>query len=237
MSDQTTPPEGEAIVDTPVEGTDTTEQPQIPEGYIPEDRYKEVQGWATRTSQELAQIKAQLEDPEQFAQLLEQRGYAVQGAADDEYVDPQVRELQQLRDQVAELSQWREGLSTEQRQQEAYDTYRAEADPQLKAMGVPQEFIQQVADIAAHRLPPIETPTGIKPDLQGAVAELNRIALDFAEHHPEVQKAVLEKYSTTKRAPTVVPGGVAATHQPDLVNMSLRELDAHMVEKLEANQR
>jgi hypothetical protein len=40
-------------------GEAAQQQPEIPAGYVPEDRYKEAQAWGTRTSQEAAELRRQ----------------------------------------------------------------------------------------------------------------------------------------------------------------------------------
>lgn len=208
MSDQTvgippedTPQDAPGVTsDTPDAGT-ATDQPDW------QKRYQDVQAWATQ----LAQEKAQLDDPDYRQQLLEQWGYQV---GDDEpdlpADDPTAAELEALREQVTQLSQWQQGLTSDQQRQQAYSAYRTDVDPQLKEMGVPEAFLEQTAEIAFDHLPPIQTPAGPKPDLEGAVKQVQELAKLFAQH-PEARSAVLADWKQSKQAPHISQVGTAGT--------------------------
>lgn len=214
--DQAPPPEDTpTTADTP-EGTGTPDQPQIPEGYIPEGRYKEVQSWATR----LAQEKAQLDDPDYRRQLLEQWGYQIgdpEPEPDDSFVeDPTQAELTKLREQVQQLSEWQQGLTTQQQQDQALAAFRAEADPKLKAMGVPEGIHDLVTDLALQQMPFVHTPQGAVPDLEGAVKAVQEFVLSAAEM-PEVRGQLLKGWQGTKRTThRVSPVGEAGSQVPNL---------------------
>jgi hypothetical protein len=157
MSEQAPQSEDTPTVDTP-QGTGTPSQ-QIPEGYIPEDRYKEAQAWGTRVAQEKALLEqriAGLDDPDQFRALMAERGYQIEDSEND-------------------------------------DTLYART-----------------------HLPPLQTPQGPVPDLQGALKSVQEFVLSAAEM-PEVRGQLLKGWQGTKTTThRVSPVGEAGTQQPDL---------------------
>lgn len=206
MSEQPNPaaPEPVQPSDTPEPGTAPTE---IPSGYVPEDRYKEAQGWGTRLAQENVELKAQAQlveqlrsdDPVEQRKALEALGYTV---PDDDLEDtPVPQELDpRIAAKLAKIDEFEQRLDTrseqEQREQN-YTEYRQQFDPKLTDMGVPEQFLKNVADIAYNELDAIQTPQGPQPDLEGAVAWFKEVAEMFADV-PEVQTKVRKSWASTK---------------------------------------
>jgi hypothetical protein len=129
------------------------------------------------------------------------------------YADPNEAELTKLREQVQQLSEWQQGLTAKQQEERDHAAYRAQVDPQLTEMGVPEGIQDLVADLARTHLPPLQTPQGPVPDLQGALKSVQEFVLSAAEM-PEVRGQLLKGWQGTKT--TTHPSGEAGTQQPDL---------------------
>lgn len=221
-----TAPETTITADTPVAGTGTVDSPmpEIPAGYIPESRYKELQGAFTRTSQEAAQLRQQAQlveawnsgDPDQQRWAAEQLGIQLQDD-DDSEDESTIEQPTGLSDEDRQLleafRQEREQEQQTRQQQEQLEQYRSIVDPQLESMGIDKAFHDDIAEAALH-LPAIQGPDGPQPDLEGAVKQIEQIALRLAGM-PGVQPKLFEKLRQTKRAPTVASGG-AGTQVPSL---------------------
>lgn len=244
MSDQNAATqEGEQqIADSSVAETGTQDQAAQPSVNW-EERAKEHQSWGTRLAQENAELRAETElvkalrseDPEEYNEALRKLGFNVPEEQQQDYqqqaeLDP---ELRARLAKVDELDQWRQSLTTEHQQQESYSSYREDVDPQLTKLGVPEAFIESVADIAYTELPAIQTPQGPMPDLEGAVQRFKDVAAMFAEV-PDVQHTAVEAWRKGKRAPHTSPVGIAGTQTPNLDDRDTRR--AWMAEQLMANE-
>lgn len=217
MAEQQAPEQEATIADTPVEGTsDQTNW---------EERYKEAQAWGTRNAQRAAELETEAnlvqqlrsEDWTERKAALETLGIPVE---DDDEIEPDTQ--QQLDPRIAaklakidELDQWRESLTTEQQQEQHYSSYREQVDPQFTKLGVPESFLESVADIAYNQLPAIQTPQGPVPDVEGAVKQFKEVAAMFAAL-PEVQQTAVEGWRKGKKAPHMSPTGREGTEVPDL---------------------
>lgn len=226
----------ETLANTPQDGTGTTDQQANWE-----ERYKEAQSWGTRNAQEAAGLreKAQLiddwnsDDPEAQRRAAELLGIQLDEeppASDLEgqyaQLDPETRRL--LEDFKSTTQQQQQS----QQEQQQMAQYRADVDPQLKDLGVPDGLHDLVAE-AALQLPGVHTPQGLRPDLQGAIAQVEELVLAAADL-PSVQKKVMGRYRDTKRAPHISSSGIAGTQAPDLDNRQAR-ID-WMVEQAQAQE-
>lgn len=224
----------ETAADTSVEETGTTtEQPQIPEGYIPrtdyeklEARQKEAQGWGTRLSQENATLREQaavLEawnsgDSAKQQWAAEQLGIQLQ--EDDDPLTDDGTEQQKYADVDPSVLQRLEAFEAYQTQQEQaqqqhqfHVAVQAEYDPLIKEMGVPDQFVDAVRE-AALNMNLVPSPQGDRLDIESAWTGIKDF-LSLGQHVPDIQKQMLESYRKTKRAPTVASGG-AGTQVPSL---------------------
>lgn len=198
----------DVVSDSPENGTAT--EPAIDW----EKRAKDNQAWATRVAQENSQYAerfAAFEDPEQYRRYGEEHhGYVFQDPdADDSLADdPAQSELAQLREQVAELSQWRQSTTAEQQQAQERAAYFETVTPQLKEMGVPDSIHELVGEVAAS-MPYQQTPQGQVPDLQGAIQRVEELLL-AASDMPALQKKLTQHYLESKKAPMIKAGGQAA---------------------------
>lgn len=211
--------------DTP-EGTGTGQQTESQTNW--EERYREAQAWGTRTAQEAAELRAykQLvddwnsDDPEAQKRAAERLGIQLEEDDDDDTLyESQATQAQLSPEDRQLLEQFRAQQQTQAEQQQ-YQAYRSDVDPQLQQMGVPEGLRDAVAE-AALNLPGIQTPQGLRPDLEGAVKQIQQFALIAAEL-PDVQKQILESYRQTKRAPGVSSAGTAGTQVPDLDDRQAR---------------
>lgn len=197
-----------------------------------EDRYTNLQGAFTRTSQEAAEYRKVIEglnsdDPELRAWAAEQVGISFE---DDDAYEPagtQVEQQQyaQLDPQVQQqldalLSQQQQAQEAQQAEQD-YQAYRAWADPQLEQLGVPEGLTEMVAE-AAVNMPPVVSATGEQQiDFEGAWAK----TLAFFEQGtaiPQVQAKMLDAYQKTKQTPHVASSGQAGVQVPDLTDRKTR---------------
>lgn len=202
-----------------------------------EERAKEHQSWGTRLAQENAELKAQAQlveqlrsdDPADQRAALEALGYQV---PDEEEVAPVYEPDPRLRQELDELKQWRESLTTEQQQEQHYSSYRESVDPQLTQLGVPEAFLESVADIAYNQLPAIQTPQGPMPDVEGAVKQFKEVTAMFAAL-PEVQQTAVEGWRKGKKAPHMSPVGTAGTGQPNLEEMTEQQILDWQVQRLQ----
>jgi hypothetical protein len=242
----------ETAADTPAPGTGiTTEQPQIPEGYVPEDRYKEAQAWGTRSSQKVSALLERVAvldawnsgDPAKQQWAAEQLGIQLQeddeqldetGTPGEEHakLDPSI--LQRMEAFEAFMQQQ---AQQEQQQQQAseqaaqYQAFRKDVDPRIQKMGVPDGLVEMVAEAALNR-DPLHTPHGQQPDLDGAWGAVKEF-LSLGASVPDIRDTVISEYRKTKQAPKVASGG-AGTQVPSLDTNSGRV--AHMMDRLAQQQ-
>ena len=214
-------------VNTPDTGTDgpSAEAPQIDW----QDRYTNLQGAFTRTSQEAAEYKRIVEglnsdDPEQRLWAAQQVGIEfepdeipadTQTAQQYAQLDPQVQ--QQL---DALLTQQQQAQEAQQAEQD-YQAYRQYADPELKKIGVPDEFVEMVAEVAVNMAPVVDAAGQQQIDFEGAWANV----LAFFEKGtgiPQVQSKMLDAYQKSKQTPHVPSSGQAGVQVPDLTDRKAR---------------
>lgn len=224
--------------------------PEIPAGYVTEDRYKEAQAWGTRLAQERTELEADAQiakalrssDPAERKAALEAVGLALA----DEPADPNQQLYDQLDPQtLARLEAVEQHIgqtSAETQRQQEYTAYRGLTDPELTSMNVPAALHDVVAE-AALNLPPVQTPQGPRPDLQGAYDQLLGLAEHFGEIPavqerfaalPAVQKAVKTAWAASKpRAAVTTPAGQAGTQLPDPLDGEARR--QRILDRYEAN--
>lgn len=242
MSEQT-PAANEQHQQEPV--ADTSQETGTPEVNPWEERYKEAQAWGTRNAQRVAELEPEAaivqalrsENPDEYNQALRELGFNIPEPEYEEQLpyelDPEVAAL---RADVDEVKQWRSQLTEAQAQEQDYAEYRELTDPQLKEMGVPEGLYDIVAE-AALNLPPLETPQGRFPDLQGAYQQVEAMAEVFASI-PAVQNAVKQAWKNTKPSSALTsPNGVQATHTPTLdTEEQRRDYARQLVAQLEADE-
>lgn len=207
-----------------------------------EDRYKEAQAWGTREAQWRSQHEpvvslfdaAKNGDPEAAQQILEALGYAL---PDDETDDTQLTgeldpRIVAALNKIDELDQGLNSITSEQQQTQQYQNYRDTFDSQIRELGVPDEFIDLVADTAID-LPALQTPQGPRPDLEGAMKQVEAMALTFAAH-PAVQNQVKRSWADTKRTHHISPVGDAGTQKPDYDNWTKSQINEYMAQQAAA---
>lgn len=243
MSEQDAAATVQPTADSPENGTGTQDESiNYQERYQElEKRFQDTQSWAHRSSEEAAALreKAQLiddwnsGDPDAQKRAAEALGILLQEeegedleAAGEAGLSPEDRKL------LEEFRQERTHQQQTQAEQRQYDAYRSDVDPQLERMSVPKELHDAVAE-AALTLPGIQTPQGLKPDLEGAIKQIEQFVMRAAAM-PGVQPKLFEQLRQSKRAPHVSSSGTAGTQVPDLDKRSDRV--AHMVERLQADQ-
>lgn len=191
---------------TPPEGA----PPAIPPGYVPEDRYKEAQAWGTRLAQERAEFESDAQiaralrssDPAERQRALEAVGLVF--AEEPGAPGPQVYDNDPaLLARLEAIEQQTQASTAAQERQANQVAYRELTDPELTTMGVPKGLHDVVAE-AALNLPPVQTPQGPRPDLQGAYEQLQGLA----EHFGEIP-AVQERFAALPAVQTKVKQGWA----------------------------
>jgi hypothetical protein len=221
MSEQTPAAEVQPTGDSPT-GAASEESVNYQERYHElEKRFNDTQAWGHTQAQENAALreKAQLiddwnsGDPEAQRRAAEALQIQLEEEEADQTqyasVDPKI--LQRL--EAFEQSQVQQQQSQVEQQQHA--AYRSDVDPQLTTMGVPDGFHDAVAETALG-LPGLQTVNGLKPDLEGAWAQVKEFILLGVEL-PDVQTAVKKTWQRTKPTAAVTQaGGVQATHTPPL---------------------
>jgi hypothetical protein len=175
--------------------TSSVDQPQIPDGYVPEDRYKEAQAWGTKSSQEAAQYRAvvealQSDDPDIRLQAAQALGLEfVDDTGNDEYQDP----YEQLSEKIAAL----EGQLTQRQQQELESQQIAHieqfVDSSLDAIeGLPAEARDW---ITARALSQPGTAEGL-PDIQAAYHDFQQL-----------ENGLMKRWAESKRTHHISPVG------------------------------
>lgn len=186
-----------------------------------EERYREAQSWGTKSAQEAAELREykaliddwNSDDPDAQRRAAERLGIQLdeeEADAGQEYAQLSPADRKLLDDFNASRTEQQQT----QQQEQQYNAYRADVDPQLKTMGIPEDLHELVAE-AALQLPGLQTPQGLRPDLQGAVAQIEALGLSVAKL-PSVQTKFIENYRKTKRAPAISSSGTAGTQVPDL---------------------
>ncbi len=197
--------------DTPDQSVDSgtpqetpADAPEIPEGYIPEDRYKEAQAWGTRAAQEAAEWRnivtlAQQGDRE----ALDFLGYAP--ADEDEDTDDEDYETeqdrldrieQQLAEQQEQAQQAEQGARLEEAANRFYEVEFNRLDPDNEWT---QEYRQLVAAVGDEYLDDDGLPR---------LDEAHKVL----QAHTESE---FKKRVASKRGPQA-PSGASPTHTPDL---------------------
>lgn len=231
MSDQQAPPQNvngdTPAVAGPTEAPGTAQdQPQegVPAGYIPEDRYKNLQAEYTRTTQENAELKNVREwataaltsqDPDIQRQAFEILGIEVEEAPEEGYSDDFEEYTEDPYDQrIRTLEERLQAQEQQEMVQQQQQLLLTEAENQLEQLGMPwtedpleQETRQIIFEraLSLPRLPP-------KP------GQPREGLLDIKTAHEQFQTWMdnqMKAWAKTKRAPYVSPGGLPANEVPD----------------------
>jgi hypothetical protein len=230
MSEQAGPAEGGTTPPAVAgpEGTPGTAEQETTQQEIDwQNRYQHLQPEYTRSQQENAQLREQIEhahallsseDPDTRRAAAEALGYEFQEEQPDP--DPNEDPLSHLDERLGRIEQ-----SLSAREQEAQDDAYAEqvrgiVDERLSTLGIPEQDQDWVLAYAINALP--ITDEGL-PDL-GKAYEV------FQARETERQRA----WAKTKRAPHIAPHGQPATEVPNLDNRQERQ--EFMVRRMAENE-
>ena len=205
-----------ALPDTPA--------PSAPEGTPDpyEKRYNDLRPQYDRTAQEAADLrrwKESLEtDPTAQQEFLKSLGYEVEEEEPDPYLqqDPNA----DLRRELAELKEWKDGLTAKQQQEQQLAAVEANVEEQFKALGETlTEHDRKLVEAAAlYQLP--ARPDGM-PDIEAAYGLL-----------VERDKHAQQQWRDGKRrAPAPPANGTEGSNAPNLDDTQQRR--AWMAQQLE----
>lgn len=213
MSDQQPNPDDQIVQDTSATDTptgDVTEQPTIPDGYVPEERYKEAQSWGTKASQEAAQYRQLVEalhdeDPDTRAYAAQVLG--IELAPAQEYLDDEGDPTAELRRELEDLKQWREQTQTAAQQEQT-----TQRDVQVIGTGL-QSLAEKIGrDLTEEEIQLLGDAAWANRDDQG-LPNINKVIELYTGVRTHDQKT----WAKAKRqAPFVSSSGQAATQAPDL---------------------
>jgi len=216
-------PQAPATPDTPDPSapTGTPDAPTIDW----ERRYNDLRPQFDRTAQEAAQLRAEQErlqtDPDYQRELLTRLGYEIE-EPDQGYQDPTAAEIAALRQQVSELSGWKDNLTAEQQQAQQLQVINASVEEQFRSTAPDLDpATREWVETRALGMPPRDDGM---PDIQGAFQA-------FQAWETERQK----QWAQTKRnAPRPPLPGQQGTHEPYPDGLSRSELAARMAEEVMA---
>lgn len=181
-------------------------------------RYEDLRPTFDRTSQEAAQLRAEMErvtgDPDYQRQLMASWGYEVEDPYSQE-PDP----TEDLRAQLNELSEWRNTLTAEQQEAAQLQKITASVDEQFRAVGA--ELDDATKEWITTRALNMDPREDGMPDIAGATQA-------FTAWETERQK---QWQQTKRRAPHISPDGTAGVSAPDLDKMNPTELAEWMAEE------
>lgn len=210
MSDQTPAPDhpGQDTQAAPPDGTQqqaVTEQPQIPEGYIPEDRYKEAQAWGTRASQEASQYRQLIEglqsdDPDTRARSAQALGIEFLDDTPTDDTEPSPYLTREEWEQHQAAQQQRE---QEQNQNQRIADVTATADADLERLKVPEHLRKIVFNMGV---------MDMEPRADGYID----IETAYKQYVDDVRAAEMNTWRSSKQAPFVSRAGQQATQTPNL---------------------
>lgn len=224
MSDETAASqEGQAAPESASpEGTGaaTPETLQIPEGYMPEKDYKELQSWATKVAQENKEhqeLTQALRDPEnpRFEEAVGYFGLQVPQPEEQEqeYVDPYDQRIAKLEADLQQQRQAQESAS----QQAAIDNALYEGLSQIQGQ-IGRELREEEIDLlAAHAL------------MNAGEDGLPNVESAWKLYHSLVDQEKGAVFQNRKNAPKPSPSGVEAGKQVDL---STRQARAERIQEL-----
>lgn len=200
------------VVDTPA----PAEQQPNESAVDYQQRYQEAQAWGTRSSQEAAEYRRQLDqikagDPEALRALGLEIEDQEDTFAEDTGLDPYDQRIAALESRLQE----QQDNASQQAQLQQIEQHVEQQLGQLE--GLSESDRDMVVRLAVAMDP---SENGM-PDIKGAFDSL-------VSRDTEAQK----RWATTKRAPRVSPNGQAGTQQPDLTNTEERQ--AFMAQRLAA---
>lgn len=232
-------------VQAPVTDSPAVETPSAPDGQVAEGgvetvdweaRAKEHQAWGTKNAQRVRELEERTQildawnsdDPEAQMWAAEQLGIQLEDEGADSLGEQYAQLDPRLQQQLEALIEQQNAQQMSQQEQQQYQAFRQDIDPELSKLGVPDEMLDMVAEVALD-LPGVETPVGLRPDLEGAVAQIEQLVLK-ASKLPQVKNKLLGEYRDSKEAPHFSSAGVAGTQVPDLDHGPTRR--AWMAEQL-----
>lgn len=182
-------------------------------------RYEDLRPTFDRTAQEAAALRGEMErvssDPDYQRQLMASWGYEVEDPSVGQQPDP----TEDLRAQLAELSEWKQSLTAEQQEAAQLQKITSSVDEQFRAVGASlDDATKEWITTRALNMDPREDGM---PDIAGA----HKAFTDW-------ETARMNAWQQTKRrAPHIAPDGTAATQAPDLDKMNPTELAEWMAEE------
>lgn len=171
-------------------------------------RYDDLRPQFDRTAQERAALAAEVErvgsDAEYQRQLMAQWGYEVEESAPDP--------AGELRQQLAELQEWKTNLTAEQQQAQQLQALNSSVEEQFRALG--PDLDKETREWIESKALTIDPRDDGMPDIAGAHKA-------FTDWELARKKAWQQ---TKHRAPHIPAGGTAGTNAPDLDKMNPTEL-------------
>lgn len=180
-----------------------------PEGYIEQSRYDHLR--AEHNRKQALWNRAQQGDLDAMRELQLPVQFEDDTASEDE-TDPAFQDPR-----VDALIQEREQQRLQQQQEEGWNRFNADLDAIAKGKELsPRDRLAIYTDTLK---------AGGDPDA------LTNAFGDFVKEREAYDKAVVQRYIESKRAPRVTPGGTGATEVPYRDDMSLRELTQAAIEQ------
>lgn len=197
-------------VDTPAQSAPQG-TPDAPQTDPYEKRYGDLRSEFDRRNQ-------QLTDPEYQKQLMAQWGYEVEEPEPQYEADP----TDELRQQIAELAEWKNAQEQQRQQAEQLDQITASVNDQFKATA--PDLDDATREWVTTRALNMDPRDDGMPNIAGAYQ-------DFQAWEAQQQQK-WEQARKRPRAPQIPPGGQAGTDAPNLDDREARR--AWMAEQLDA---
>jgi hypothetical protein len=217
-------PAAPASQDTPPAPTPTQPAPEgTPADVDYRQRYDNLRPQFDRTAQEAAALRAEMErvtsDADYQRQLMASWGYELEDPATA--TDPGAELRDQIADQLAELQEWKNTLTTEQQEAAQLQQITASVDEQFRAVGSGSTPLDDATKewITTRALNMDPREDGM-PDIAGA----HKAFTDW-------EQGRMKAWGQTKRAPHIAADGTAGTNAPDLDKMNPTELAEWMAEE------
>lgn len=185
-----------------------------------EKRFKDLQPELTKAQQENARLRAVeegLRSPDRAADVLRQYGYEF--GEDDEVSDQEDEEPDGFRDpRLDTLLQEREQERAQREQEEGWRRFNADLDEVAKGKNISDRdrlliFTETV-------------------QAGGTPEALQKAYGDFTAERDAYDKAVIERYLESKRAPHVSPGGTGATEEVLPLDATHDQRVAYMAQRM-----
>jgi hypothetical protein len=227
MSDQQAPPQNgdTPAVAGPTEAPGTAQdQPHIPEGYVPEQRYKDVQAEYTRSQQAYKEAENReqwyrtlvtTDDPDIQRQAADILG--IELADSEEYAEPEPDEFTDPDPYDQRIRALEERWSSQEQQAQAEQEQQillSHAETQLEQLGLPRT--EDPAELETRQI--IFERALSLPRLPPQPGQPREGLLDIKAAHEQFQAWMdlqMKGWAKTKRAPYVPAGGLPANEVPD----------------------